>query len=431
MRALAIYSRTIVGSSGQILWERWNTEFGSTLDTLRNDPDFPANPDASIFLTSFASVDNNQADTFGQRIRGLLYPPTTGQYTFWVSSDDQGELWLSSDDSPTNLALIANVIDFTLGPNDWTRHPEQQSVQITLQAGQAYFIEALAQEGGNSDHLAVAWQVPGGSLAVIGGQYLAPPVNNPPVANDDSVTIEMDASVVINVLLNDADVDGDGLSVVSVTEPSHGIASINLNQSISYTPTIAFIGTDSFAYTIDDGHGGQSTATVTVIVTETLPPPSGGGIGQILWQRWETEFGSTLDTLRNDPDFPDNPDTSSYLTSFISAVDQGDTFGQRIRGLVYPPITGQYTFWISSDNQGELWFGNDTTPANLTLISTVLDFTFGPTDWTRYPSQQSALITLQTGEAYFIEALAQEGGGGDYLAVAWQIPGGSIEVIDG
>ena len=102
-----------------------------------------------------------------------MYPPVTGQYTFWIASDDQGELWLSTNTSPNNAVQIATVSQWTLS-RQWTKDPEQKSVTISLQAGQAYYIEALAQEGGGGDHLAIAWQIPGQSLAVIDGQYLSP-----------------------------------------------------------------------------------------------------------------------------------------------------------------------------------------------------------------------------------------------------------------
>ena len=123
-------------------------------------------------MTSFEAPED-QRDVFGQRISGYLYPPVTGQYTFWIASDDQGELWLSTTNDPADGSLIASVPDWTI-PREWERHASQRSETITLQAGQAYYIEALAQEGGGGDHLAVAWQVPGQTREIIDGQYLAP-----------------------------------------------------------------------------------------------------------------------------------------------------------------------------------------------------------------------------------------------------------------
>jgi len=75
-----------------------------------------------------------------------------------------------------------------------------------------------------------------------------------------------DTAVTIDVLANDTDVDGDALSVVSVTESRNGTIVINADNTITYTPTGDYFGVDSFQYMIDDGQDGQATAEVTITV---------------------------------------------------------------------------------------------------------------------------------------------------------------------
>lgn len=100
------------------------------------------------------------------------------------------------------------------------------------------------------------------------GAFKCQPLNNGPVANDDSVTTTEQAEVVINVLANDSDPDGDELTVTSIDSgPANGTAVINADGSISYTPNAGFIGTDTFDYTITDSNGDTATATVTITVT--------------------------------------------------------------------------------------------------------------------------------------------------------------------
>jgi len=96
-------------------------------------------------------------------------------------------------------------------------------------------------------------------------------VNNAPLAVDDSAITSVDASVTIDVLNNDSDIDGDTLTIDSVTQGTSGGSVVNNSGSnVTYTPVGGFSGSDSFTYTISDGKGGTDTASVNVTVTNTL-----------------------------------------------------------------------------------------------------------------------------------------------------------------
>jgi hypothetical protein len=94
-----------------------------------------------------------------------------------------------------------------------------------------------------------------------------------PTANNDTATTNEDTPVNVNVLANDTEPDGDTLSVVAVTQGANGAVSVNPDKTVKYTPAANFFGSDSFTYTIDDGHGGQSTATVNVTVNAVNDAP--------------------------------------------------------------------------------------------------------------------------------------------------------------
>ena len=99
------------------------------------------------------------------------------------------------------------------------------------------------------------------------------PVNDSPIANDDNVATDEDTAANFDVIPNDSDVDGDALSVISVTNGATGGASINSDGTIHYVPTPNYSGTDSFTYDISDGNGGTDTATVTVSIGGTNDAP--------------------------------------------------------------------------------------------------------------------------------------------------------------
>jgi len=100
--------------------------------------------------------------------------------------------------------------------------------------------------------------------------------NTAPEANDDTATTEYETAVVIDVLKNDSDADGDSLTIKSTTNPSHGTVKVE-NGKVKYTPANNYSGKDSFEYTIDDGNGGEAKATVNVTVKEKEEENNNGG----------------------------------------------------------------------------------------------------------------------------------------------------------
>ncbi len=95
------------------------------------------------------------------------------------------------------------------------------------------------------------------------------PLNLTPTAVADVVTTSIATARSIAVLTNDSDPDGDSLTLVSADAPTNGAVEV-LSQTLIYTPTAQFEGTDSFTYTITDGRGANDAARVTVLVlTET------------------------------------------------------------------------------------------------------------------------------------------------------------------
>ena len=103
---------------------------------------------------------------------------------------------------------------------------------------------------------------------------VAPPPNAPPVAEDDSSTTWESSAVTIEVLANDTDSDGDPLSVSDVTQPSNGTATLNPDDTVTYTPGAGFAGSDSFTYTISDGQGGADSGTVSISVNDDPISPT-------------------------------------------------------------------------------------------------------------------------------------------------------------
>nr|WP_284241567.1 PA14 domain-containing protein [Paenibacillus glycanilyticus] len=155
--------------TGSITREYWTNITGSTITSL---PTGTA-PTGTSSLTSF-QAPSNWGDNYGTRIRGYIVPSVSGTYQFSIAGDNNSVLYLSTNDNPANKTQIGEVVDW-VNPLSWTQNTGQQSGQITLTAGQRYYVEVLHKEEGGDDHVAVAWKTPGSSTySVIGGANLAP-----------------------------------------------------------------------------------------------------------------------------------------------------------------------------------------------------------------------------------------------------------------
>jgi len=195
----------------------------------------------------------------------------------------------------------------------------------------------------------------------------------------------------------------------------------------SYTPATLAFNTDYY-WRVDEFDAITPMNKGPVWSFTTTPP----GLGTILRQVWEGIDGDAVADLTGDPKYPDNPSWSDKLTVF-DFWDAGlDSYGSRLRGWLHVPVAGDYTFWIASDNGSELWLSSDDDPANVQMIAAVPGTNWtGHYEWTKFPEQESAPVTLASGR-YYIEAIMKEGGGGDGVAVAWQGPAvPTQEVIKG
>ena len=191
-------------------------------------------------------------------------------------------------------------------------------------------------------------------------------------------------------------------------------------------------GQASMSATPVNAPGGRLTITVTETPqfvaaggTPVAAPTTASacaGTGSIGWEQWTNVNGNSLNAIPTQQ----TPDNTAVLTQFESAHNIGDNYGARIRGYVCPPQDGSYTFEIAGDDACQLWLSTDDNPANKALVASVTGWT-NPGEWTKYATQQSAPVTLLAGHRYYLEALHLEMGGGDFVAVGWTLPGGTVE----
>lgn len=148
------------------------------------------------------------------------------------------------------------------------------------------------------------------------------PVNDAPVANDDTASTAFNTPVTIAVLANDTDVDGDALAVLGTPTSADGTVTVNPDGTITFTPNAGFSGVAVIDYGVTDGNGGTDTAQVLV----TVGAPLRDGIV------YGTTTGDLIDvayTGDNDGDMIDAGDAILPNTApdddFVLAGDGNDT----------------------------------------------------------------------------------------------------------
>jgi len=125
-------------------------------------------PDLTFYVRSASSrpvYGGAGPDQYGGRLSGWIKPTETADYNLFIRSDDLSELWLSTDETAANKAMIANVTA-CCGP---FREPDlgfsETSAAIHLEQGKRYYVEALWKEGGGGDYVDVAWRKVGDTFA--------------------------------------------------------------------------------------------------------------------------------------------------------------------------------------------------------------------------------------------------------------------------
>lgn len=190
-------------------------------------------------------------------------------------------------------------------------------------------------------------------------------IGNPMAADDAANTLE-DTFVDINVLLNDTVQPPGQTNIASVGSPAHGTAVTNVNKTIRYLPATNYFGTDSFVYTLTDGAGGISMATVRVTIIPVNDPPEAPPYSFSTLE--DTGFTLQWNTARDaEGDLVNLTNAGPASANGGTVVKVGDT-------LTYTPplnFSGTDTFSYTVVDNGTTAGTNDFKTATGTVTVTV------------------------------------------------------------
>ena len=259
-------------------------------------------------------------------------------------------------------------------------------------------------------------------------------MNEPPAITGGAITILEHARIGTKVFkVTGSDPDRYEFPLFSIVSGNTGnVFAIN---SVSGQITIAADteATTQSVYTLTVRASDHATPALTADATVTITLiniPSGYTPGAIVRTFYENITGNAVSNLTNSPNFPNNPDSQQILTSFDGGTEHGDNYGSTLRGFLIPPTTGSYTFWIASDDGGELRISTNATPGSAVVRATARQ-RHQPVSMDANASRENPFRSRSRPARRHYRGAAQGGRGGDHVAVAWQGPGITQQVIGG
>ncbi|EGR2228426.1 tandem-95 repeat protein [Vibrio parahaemolyticus] len=278
-----------------------------TLDAIEEDG-------GSIIITTeelLSNVDDEDKDTLSvenliiDKGNGTLVDNGDGTWTFTPQIDDDTEVSFTFDIIDDEDLVVSGSANLDILPiND---APNAENDVITTEEDTAVTIDVLVNDSDvEGDALSIqSASVPSeqGSVDIVDGKLVftpaenfngeatityivtdgdltdeakvtvtVTPVNDSPVAVDDTTSIQEDTAVTIDVLTNDTDVDGDKLSIESASVPKEQGTVEVVDGKLVFTPAENFNGDAEITYTVTDGElTDEAKVTVTVNPVNDAP----------------------------------------------------------------------------------------------------------------------------------------------------------------
>ena len=398
--------------AGKALYRIYKNIAGNYLGYLTDSPKYPDSPDEERYLTKLDG--DEEGDRFGATITTTIIPPETGDYRFYVASNNQSALYFNANGvDPAGAVKIASMSGSYTGRENWSMYPSQKSELIHLIAGQQYYLQVQHKEGTASEHVEVGWKKPSSTdIEIIDSQYIAAPYTLEPVAITAQPT-DVVCALGDDVTLS-ATTTGDGIRMYQWRLDGVPFGPPLDEPSITLPNVSAYMdGTWDLVYTND------STVVTSDPITLTVSDIGDYANGSLWHESYFNIRGYLVSDLTSNSKYPLIPDSSNFHSSTILSK-QDDNYGDRLTGWIIPEETADYKFYVSGDDRVALYLSTDATKDNKQLLVETTYYT-GHMQWSS--DRSSSWKHLEAGKRYYIEFIHKESSGGGDAALTWQKQG--------
>lgn len=356
-----------VGTAGQLKWECWRNLFDDELGELYANENFPVRADVSQTVYKTQSPVNFD-NLMGGMLRGFISVPVSDTVVFNVTGDDKVRFYLSDGTDPANKSLEAYMDNWS-NIEEHDKYPEQTSDSIFLAAGTYYYFELIYVEGYGGDHVSLWWKT-------------------------DNVD-PLDWNLLSSAYISDVD-------CLPPVCPERG------------TPC-----DDGDSLTSDDIEDGFCNCFGTATTSNTCI----GEKAEITTYSYDSIPGNSLNDLYSAQDYPAMPDRSKSLSIFGEPwANVVDSTGTLIQAYLTVPVTGNYKFNITGNNDCIFFLSSDEDPANKQAHQILVVGSTYPTEHDKYIFQSTSFISLDKGKYYYVELNHKEGSYSEHYSIFWQTP---------
>lgn len=426
---------------------------------------------STITLAAQAQLAGGFGNNYAQRFSGYFIPPATDYYVFLVASDDDCDVYLSTDSDPANKRIVAQEGDWSgnlnwhtpggggssvtqkrsdlWSPDGGVTYPHAGGIALT--GGERYYFEAVMRQGGGGDNWAVTYQTTN-EVADLNWQLLNFPDGTPSrmTAANQNIALITPAPTTLTWSIQPTNLtvfEGNNATFYSLAQTDsellplytwyvNGVAqATNTNPNVTLPVVGMPLNGAQVSVVAWTAVGGLSITSgpVTLTVQQAVWEP-----GFVRVERWN---GATRAQVNNG-----TVGTPNYVISvpgFVMGLDnpggQND-FARRLSGFFVPPTTGDYVFFVNGDDDTDLFISTDATPGNKRLVAQE-QFWSGPLSWNTAGNNGSIAqkrsdqwspdggatvpyalgIHLNAGQRYYTEVVFHQGGGGANVQATYKL----------
>ncbi len=427
-----------------------------------------AGPANSITIWSNLDSTGGYGANYIQRVSGFFIPPTTGLYVFFDTSDDDSDLFLSTDNTADHKRLIAqesgwsgydnwvatdangvagtgtgnfvNMRSDTFSPDGGITTPWASG--IPLNAGTPYYFEGVMHQGGGGDPYSVTYKLTTDPDPTNSQHSMLYSTNNNIAYQSylDTTPVWTLQPTNVTVTAN----AGGGLAAMALSggelSPvyqwlSNNVPIIGATSLSYYNPVWPQAANGaSYALKATSIMSGLSSTSSPAIVTVAA------GVLEYSWVKVDWWFGGSLAGVENGSLGNSTNQITSPTFEADTTGSSGNNYGNRLSCVFYPPTSGNYVFFVASDDQSDLFVSTDNTPQNKRMVAQETGWSNarqwsapgggGSTAAQKRSDQWSpdngfttpfaAGIPMTAGQPYYIELDHQDTGGGENAGVTYK-----------